>query len=298
MLQMLRKQRQRQTSSALFVFCLSALALPASAEEHELVGKLWSPEQQRFIDWPEFYAELPKGGWLLIGEQHDNPDHHHFQAELISALGEQQRLGAVALEMASSDKQPKFDRLFTAGDAPTPEALDWQDGWPWHLYQAPVEAAFKWSQGVLAADINRETMSQVYRDRAPDGELEPAHADFMRDLLFESHCGQLPRSQLDPMRQVQLARDQSIARVLRNHTAADRTGILLTGSIHARKDLGVPRWLDATPSVTLILQAVEEAHSDDPSSYEPESFGNLATVDLILFTPARENPDYCAELNQ
>lgn len=278
------------------LFCLLLLALPAYADENPLVGKLWSPAQQRFVDWPEVYAALPKGGWLLIGEQHDNPDHHHFQAELISALGQQKRLGHVALEMASSDRQPKFDRLFRDGSRPTPEALDWQDGWPWSLYQAPVEAAFKWSRGVLAADINRETMSQVYRDKAPDGELEPAHADFMRDLLFESHCGQLPRSQLDPMRQVQLARDQSIARVLRNHTEAGRTGILLTGSIHARKDLGVPRWLDTTASITLLLQAVDE--SDKPQSYEPESFGNIATVDLILFTPARENPDYCAELRK
>ncbi|WP_432696799.1 ChaN family lipoprotein [Marinobacterium sp. YM272] len=282
-----------RTATTLF---LLLLMLPASAADNPLVGKLWSPGQQRFIDWSDFHAALPAPGWLLIGEQHDNPDHHRIQQELITTLGEQQRLGYVALEMASTDRQATFDRVFSSGDAPTIEALDWQDGWPWSLYQAPVEAAFKWSQGVLAADINRESMSRVYRDKAPDGELEPAHADFMRDLLYESHCGQLPRSQLDPMRQVQLARDQSIARVLRHNTLAGRTGILLTGSIHARKDLGVPRWLDSTPSFTLMLQAVEE--SERAQSYQPETFGNFATVDLILFTPARENPDYCAGLKK
>lgn len=262
-----------------------------------LVGRLWSPQENRFLPLEALYQRLPRGGWLLIGEQHDNPDHHRIEAEIISALGEDQQLGAVALEMANSAQQPLLDQVQASGATPTAEALDWSQGWPWALYEAPLQAAFRWATRVLGADLTREQMAAAHTSGAPQGELEPAHGDFMRTLLFDSHCGRLPRSQLDPMRQVQLARDQQIARVLRAAASADRTGVLLTGSIHARLDLGVPRWLDQTPHLSLLLQAVDPAHNS-AAEYRPDTFGNLATVDLILFTPPRDTPDYCARFNE
>lgn len=288
-------------SVILLFYCLLLVAPALQAAEsatepsstNALVGRLWSPEENRFLPPEALYQRLPPGGWLLIGEQHDNPDHHRIEAEIISTLGERQQLGAVALEMANSAQQPLLDQVLATRAAPTAEALDWSQGWPWALYEAPLQAAFRWATRVLGADLTREQMAIAHTSGAPQGELEPAHGDFMRTLLFDSHCGQLPRSQLDPMRQVQLARDQQIARVLRAAAIANRTGVLLTGSIHARLDLGVPRWLDQTPHLSLLLQAVDPALSA-ATEYRPATFGNLATVDLILFTPPQDTPDYCA----
>lgn len=279
-----------------FLAASAIASTPVSSTANTLPGRLWSPAESRFLAPEALFERLPAGGWLLIGEQHDNPDHHEIQAEIIRQLGQRQQLGAVALEMANSAQQPLFDQVMQTRQPPSAEALEWSDGWPWALYQAPVQAAFHWANRVLAADLSREQLHAVYAAPAPRSDLEPAHGAFMRDLLFESHCGQLPRSQLEPMRQVQLARDQQIAAVLRANALPDRTGLLLTGSIHARLDLGVPRWLGTTPHLTLLLVAVEP-ESNAPEDYVPDTFGNLPTSDLILFTPPRENPDYCATLN-
>lgn len=292
----------RRLLLCLFVFPL----LTQAAESHvnPLLDKLWSPAQQRFIDWPEFYRHwLPMDGWLLLGEQHDNPDHHRWQARLIQELGERKVLGAVALEMSQARQQPVLDRVYADKLPPeqiTPQRIEWSDGWPWSLYEAPVKAAFTWSERVLGTDLSRDDIHRLYSDYASVPDLEPAHAGFMLDLLYESHCGQLPREQLQPMRHIQLARDLRIASALRDNIRPGRVGVLLTGSIHARADLGVPRRLDTTPRLTLLMVALDaDADADaaaDPQSYLPESFGNLAPTDLILFTPARTPPDYCADL--
>lgn len=273
---------------------LSCLTFPLTLQAAELAGKLWSIEQQRFIDWPEFYHDwLAPGGWLIVGEAHDNPDHHRIEAELIANLADRGQLGNVALEMATAEQQDALDSARGQTADSTPEQLNWSSGWDWALYQAPVQTALRLAPRVLGADLTRAEISAVYRQGAPGGELEPAHSAYMRDLLYTSHCRQLPKSQLDPMRQVQLARDQQIASVLRRQRLPGKTGILLTGSIHARADLGVPRWLDTTAATTLLLQSLDR--SADPASYQPDSFGNLQTADLILFTPPVDAPDYCSQ---
>jgi len=277
---------------------LLTLALPVLAGQtpsDPLVGRLWSPAQQRFIDWPEFYRDwLPTGGWLLLGEQHDNPDHHEQEARLIRQLGTRGQLGAVALEMATPEQQASLDRALHDPDLRTPELLAWSEGWPWELYQAPLQAAFRWSSRVLGADLTRADIRSLYTGQTETTELEPAHTDFMLDLLYESHCRQVPKEKLQPMLRIQAARDRHIASVLRANVRPGRTGVLLTGSIHARADLGIPRRLDTTPRLTLLLQAVDG--ESDPAAYLPDSFGDLPTTDLVLFTPPFEAPDYCAGL--
>ncbi|KEA64554.1 putative lipoprotein [Marinobacterium lacunae] len=278
----------------LVIVPLSAGAAKDNA--HPLVGKLWSTAEQRFVDWSEFYQHwLPKGGWLLLGEQHDNADHHRLEALIIREMGTRKQLGAVALEMATLQQQPAFDKAQAQGASEiTAEQLDWSEGWPWSLYAEPVRTAFHWSPKVLGADIARERIKTIYRGKETVDVLEPAHTAFMLDLLFDSHCGQMPKDRLQPMQQIQLARDQQIASVLRTHTQPGLTGVLLTGTIHARSDLGVPRWLGTTPRVSLLMQALEQSQS--PEDYHPATFGNLPTTDLILFTPETEAADYCADL--
>ncbi|MBT00003.1 MAG: hypothetical protein CMI01_15175 [Oceanospirillaceae bacterium] len=285
----------------ILLLCLTGLWLSLAGTAmaaHPLTGKIWSPKMRHFISEQALLQDwMPNGGWLLIGEQHDNPDHHRIQADLIRLLGTENRLGNVALEMANRSQQPLLDNAKRTPELRTPENLEWSDGWPWALYQEPLMAAFQYAPRIIGADLNPTGIKRAYQQGAPDGELEPAHADYMLDLLFDSHCRQMPRQQLEPMRQVQLARDQQLASALRDNTEPGRVNLLLTGSIHARKDLGVPRWLDTTPHITLLLISAEP-NINDPAAYQPVSFGNLDSADLILFTQPLEAPDYCARFQR
>ncbi len=275
----------------LLLAALLASPLSSAHPPHPLEGRIWAVESATFISREELFDRLPAGGWLLLGEQHDHPQHHRIQAEWIAALADRQQLGAVALEMANHDQQQALDAALGQGDAVTPEALHWQTGWPWSLYGEVIATALNRASAVAAADLTRDEQRQAYREGAPHGELGEVHADFMRDLLYESHCGQMPHTALDGMRQVQLARDQQMAEVLRQYTDAARTGVMLTGGIHARRDLGIPRWLPG-PLVSVLMISAD--NGDTPVDYLPDGLPGQPVTDYLLFTSALPDKDYCA----
>ncbi len=277
-----------------FLLLVVLLASPLSSAQpsHPLEGRIWAVESAAFIARDALFDRLPAGGWLLLGEQHDHPEHHRLQAEWITALAERQQLGSVALEMADHSQQSDLDDARGKGDTITPEALHWQTGWPWALYGEVIATALNRAPAVAAADLTRDEQRQAYREGAPEGDLGDEHAAFMQDLLYESHCGQMPRNALGGMRQVQLARDQQMAQVLRRYTDATRTGVMLTGGIHARRDLGIPRWLSG-PVVSVLMVSADDG--DAPADYLPDGLPGYPVADYLLFTRSLPDRDYCAE---
>lgn len=273
---------------------LALLLLSPLAWAEALEGKIWDLKQEQFLTAEMLFERLPTGGWLLLGEQHDHPQHHEIQAQWLKQLAQRQQLGAVALEMADHSQQPALDAARGRGQTITPEAIQWKQGWDWALYESVVRTALDVSMQVVATDLTRDTQRQAYREGAPKGELETEHADFMRDLLHESHCGQMPTSGLDGMRQVQLARDQAMAEQLDKHAIAGRIGVMLTGGIHARRDLGIPRW-QQSPLVSVLMISVEDG-KEQPEDYIPKGLSGYTPVDYLLFTDAIPERDYCAEL--
>jgi uncharacterized iron-regulated protein len=270
------------------------LSLPALAE-HPLIGKLWRLSEQRVVSEAELFAQLPTDGWLLLGEQHDNPHHHQLQQRWIEQLAQRGQLGAVALEMARTDQQPLLDRALGQGAGVSPDALGWNPSWSWALYGELVRSALDHAPRVIAADLNREQQRRAYHQAPAQEDKGEAHTNYMRLLLINSHCGQLPRDSLEGMRRVQLARDRQMAASLAQTDLAGRTGVMLTGTIHARRDLGIPLWLQL-PVVTVLLTPVQDGRHE-PYDYLPESYPNApAAADYLMFTEAIAVRDYCAEL--
>ncbi|MBV0932424.1 ChaN family lipoprotein [Marinobacterium weihaiense] len=279
--------------SALLMLLIVPLAVPLAHADATLEGRLWSVAQQQFVSQHDLLEQLPRGGWVLLGEQHDHPEHHRIQADWIQALSQRDQLGAVALEMADHSQQRLLDAALGRDDV-LPEALQWQPGWPWRLYGEVVNTALARATAVVGADLTRDEQRQAYAEGAPRGDLGESHAVYMRDLLFESHCGQLPRQSLNGMRQVQLARDQQMAAQLIKHQQPQRIGIMLTGTIHARRDLGIPRWLQQVPALSILMIPVD--NGTDPLHYVPNAVDGLPPADYLLFTTALPVKDYCAEL--
>lgn len=275
---------------------LLAMAIPLTTQaEHPLSGKLWRISEQRFVSEAELFNHLPAGGWLLLGEQHDNPHHHRLQQRWIESLADRGQLGAVALEMATTAQQPLLDQARGQGHTVTADALSWNTGWSWELYADVVRRSLDRAPVVIGADLTREQQRSAYREGAPSGDRGERHANYMRQLLFDSHCGQLPKDSLEGMRQVQLARDQQMAERLDQAELEALSGVMLTGTIHARHDLGIPLWLEA-PAVTVLLTSVQDGRHE-PYDYLPESYPDApVAADYLMFTEAIAEHDYCAEL--
>ncbi|MDA7089151.1 ChaN family lipoprotein [Pseudomonas sp. SA3-5] len=246
-------------------------------------GQRLSPQQLI-----EHLAPAPR---VLVGEAHDNPDHHALQLWLLQALETQRAQGSLLLEMLTSEQQGRVDAVrarMAEGQPVTdlPAALAWQAGWSWKLYGPIVRHALAQPYPLLAANLNRAQVRQVYRKRpALSGALSTS-ALVQGPLLAQigtSHCGKLPKSKLPAMLSVQQQRDRRMATALE---AAPQPGLLFAGTFHVRRDLGVPLHLvdlgDKAASRVLIL--AEEGQTV-----------SAAAADYVWYTPAWPVRDYCAD---
>ncbi|MBK4992864.1 iron(III) ABC transporter [Pseudomonas sp. S37] len=245
-------------------------------------GQVISPEQlvQRL-------AVAPR---VLVGEKHDNPDHHALQLWLLRALQGQRTQGSLLLEMLQPEQQPLVDKV--AGQllpADLPKALAWQEGWDWQLYGPIVREALQQRISLLAANLAPGEMRQAYRQPASlSGERSnaPAVKAALLEQVRAGHCGMLPESQLPAMLAVQQQRDRRMAERL---LAAPQPALLFAGAYHVRKDLGVPLHLSdlgaqGQSKVLLLAEVGEQVEAGQ--------------ADYVWYTAAMPEQDYCAQLRQ
>ncbi len=80
----------------------------AHLQDHPLVGKLWHPAAGRFESAQTLVIALEAARFVLLGEKHDNADHHRFQAWAVDRMFDRGRRPAAALEMIRSDQEAAF----------------------------------------------------------------------------------------------------------------------------------------------------------------------------------------------
>lgn len=239
----------------------------------------------------QLLGELATADRVLVGERHDNPDHHALQRWLLEALARRDQPGSLLLEMLNPDQQPKVDQVrarLAGAERPDDlaEALAWQPGWDWALYGELVEYALGLPRPLLAANLNRGEILDIYR-RQPllAGERSGA-AEVLAALnaqIRTSHCGMLPESQVPAMLAVQRQRDRRMAERLLD---APQPTLLFAGTFHVRRDLGVPLHLEdlgARGPTRVLILAEEGMEVSDRQA------------DFVWRTAARPAVDHCAE---
>lgn len=236
-------------------------------------------------------TRLAKPQQLIIGEQHDNADHHAAQLWLLQALGEQRPQGSLLLEMLTPYQQPKVDQVRLAATPPADlaAALDWQDGWDWNLYAPIVRFALTQPYPLLAANLDDSEIRAFYRQPPALSGVRSNAATVKATLLeqiSDSHCGLLPKSQMPAMLAVQQQRDRRMAERL---LVAPAPALLLAGAWHARKDVGVPLHvvdLGAAQAPTVLMLAEQGAEV------------TAAMADYVWYTPSTPAQDYCAQMRK
>jgi len=221
---------------------------------------------------------------LLLGEQHDAPEHQQIHQQVIALLAQRSQLGAVALEMADAGgTTAKLHPSSTEQDARN--ALKWNDkGWPWETYGPAVMTAVRAGVLVVGANLPRESMRGSMGDSTLDGQLPGAALKAQQQLIRTGHCNLLPESQITPMTRIQIARDMKMAETLKEVALPGKVILLLAGSAHADRLLGVPQHLPASLKVKAVqLRAGGAAAAD-----------NIGAFDAVWPTPALPEKDYCA----
>lgn len=289
--------------TALALLALAALPVMAAeapppftttlGRQHPLAGTLWRPAAQAFATPEDLVAAARQADVVLLGETHDNPDHHALQAWVLRRLLADGRRPLLAFEMIDADQAPKL----AAWLAPHPTdaaglgpALEWErSGWPdWAMYRPIAQAALTAGIPLSAANISRETTRAIVREGlVPDlPPLAAASEEAMRAEIHDDHCGMLPDSVLPAMVRVQRARDAAMARAVSGHGPA----VLIAGSGHVRADRGVPTYLPAgTRSLSVAFVEVDEAAT------APDQYDHLP-YDFVWFTPRAERTDPCEQM--
>ena len=123
------------------------------------------------------------------------------------------------------------------------------------------------------------------QDLTLDQRLPGAAWQAQQALIRSGHCELLPAAQILPMTRIQIARDLAMAQALTQAAVAGKTVVLLAGSGHVNRELGVPLHLPAGWT-SRALRLRPRTPDDDLSP--PADF------DQVWITRAVAPVDYCA----
>lgn len=286
-------------------------------QQHYLVGRIWRPADGRFVEQKFLTEDLARSAYILLGETHDNPDHHLLQARLIRVLANLGRRPAVVWEMIPEARQRILDRYWAkySRDAPALGAsLGWDaSGWPaWSLYQPIAQAAMAAHLQMYAAGLSKTAVRAMARGkpsfaftkrRRALGLNYPFPKELRRrslDQLYQGHCELMPRAGLEPLLNVQQARDAVFAEHMLA-SGVDDGALLIAGAGHVRKDLAVPWYLARhQPGVRVTTVAFMEVQDGvvDPTAYAAGFSAAALPFDYVWFTPKSDDQDHCAELKK
>ena len=263
------------------VFC-AVLSSCASPPEAPVLRPLGAEAQA--LTTTRLDALLPMDV-LLLGEQHDASEHQQIHQQVIALLAQRNLLGAVALEMA--DAGVSTARLHPSStEQQAKNALKWNDkSWPWEAYGPAVMTAVRAGVPVVGGNLPRDSMQRSMGDSKLDGQLPGPALKAQQQLIRTGHCNLLPESQITPMTRIQIARDISIAETLKETAVPGKVVVLLSGSAHTDRVLGVPQHLPSSLKVKAVLLQAGGAGTANKT----EAF------DAVWATPAVSEKDYCAD---
>ena len=223
---------------------------------------------------------------LLVGEQHDATAHQELEQQIVSSLAARGLLAAVALEMADAGVSTALLKP-SSTDEQARRALKWDDkAWPWAAYGPAVMTAVRAGVPVLGANLPREQMPASMKNSALDARLPGPALKAQQQGIRIGHCNMLPESQITPMTRIQLAKDIAMADTVHDLLLPGKTVVLLAGSGHVDRRLGVPQHLRASVNAkALHLRAGDASASDQAEAF-----------DAVWATPALPELDYCAQL--
>ncbi|WP_341922823.1 ChaN family lipoprotein [Polaromonas sp. YR568] len=232
---------------------------------------------------------------ILLGEQHDAAEHQDIHRQVIEYLAVRGQLAAVALEMAEAGTSTAALKS-NSTQLQVQAALGWNNkSWPWAAYGPAVMAAVKAGVPVLGANLPAAQMREAMADGRLDQPLPGPALKAQQQLIRIGHCGLLPEDRISPMTRVQIARDIRMASTVQQAALPGKTVVLLAGSGHVNRTLGVPQHLPPGLTVKAVQLRAGPATSAPDARQEAES---RAAFDAVWPTPAVPEQDYCASLKE
>jgi uncharacterized iron-regulated protein len=255
---------------------------------------------QSLADW------MQRRPVVLLGEVHDNAAQHAARAQALAQVLEAGLRPALAFEQFDRDRQAEIDRALGQAGLDDGARIDrlvalGGHGWNWSLYRPYLTLALQYRLPIVAADLSRAEAIRVSKegfgaifDGATQRQLgleplPPALLKTQQQAVDEGHCHQMPEAMLPALARAQIARDAVLAQAIQPYL--DRGVILLTGNGHARRDIGVARFLPpAQQQRVTTIGLIEQDAADDAAPY--------GAYDIVFRTPVQPREDPCLTLKE
>ncbi len=281
--------------------------------DHPLAGKIWDMNSRSYMDEAALLARINTANVLLLGETHDNPQHHENQQKLLKARIESGARPALMMEQLNAENQPELDQALAGSNRD--DVLDsasglikFADGKP---YRTLLAIAIDNKLPIIAANISGKRLQPIiwYGYSAYDaGELKrlaveevwsESRQNYLVNHMGGAHCGEI-RDEL----RLGLTRSQRLRDALMADSAVAsiaRDVVAIVGRDHARRDIGLPLYFAArAPSARIFSIGFVEVSAEwtDPKDYEAKSATGDAPFDVIWFSPRAERPNPCANFGK
>jgi uncharacterized iron-regulated protein len=300
------------TAMLLLAGCQNSVPRAELDISHPLTGRIWSVADKQFVNYGDLINRASSSDFVLLGEKHDNPDHHLHQAAILRSLVDAGHRPTVAFEMLTWDQQAAVDAFIKSQPMDASgmgSAVGWQkSGWPsWSMYLPIADYALAGGLPIVAANFPRSFSRKLARqgfDALPadllarsklDVPLSKAQSKQLEEDIFQSHCQMMPRKHLGPVVKVQQARDAVLADALVQANLNNAGAVLIAGSGHVRTDRAVPRYLKlGRPDAKVLALAFQEVQTSatSPKDYTGPYGGNFP-FDFVWFTARIEDIDPC-----
>ncbi len=300
----------------LSIFLTGCQSQPHKENSHTLNNKIWAVFKQEYISKSELDNQLSHYDAILLGETHDNPQHHVLQARIIDVLIQQKP--DIAIEMLNQNQQEAITTFQIQKNPITDEfakVVSWEKtGWPeWSLYRPVFKSTIKNNLNIIAANMSSKQIRKVIKQGAKV--LTPEYQKLLQKYQYDesqkkelekeilsAHCDMLPEKMLSPMLLGQQIRD--IAMTLTIQKTLDLSNnkvVLIAGSGHTRTDYGIPYYLkNERPDTKIVSIAFFEVSEDKYKVIDYAENWNAKTkklpFDYIWFTPRAEREDQCEKM--
>ncbi len=164
-----RRDLSLKLLSALGFAALAACAQPLGPREHPLVGRIWDVRAARFVTADELFDRAARARHVILGETHDNPEHHRLQRVVLDALAARGEKRVLAMEQFDSEYQAAIDaaRARSSDAEAIADAGHFERrGWNWPLYRPLVQFALERGWPLVAANLSRADARAIVTDAA------------------------------------------------------------------------------------------------------------------------------------
>jgi len=243
-------------------------------------------------------ARLRGDAVVLLGEVHDNHELLRMRLAVLERAFAAGWRPAIVMEQFDRERQDDIERARRERPDDAQHVIDVaapaKSGWDWDDYRPFVRLALAHRVPLVAGNVSAADTTRIVRggygavfDAATvaalglDRTIDPAWQAGQESEIDAGHCHALPAEVWPRMARAQYARDAFMAAMLREHAA--RGVVLLAGNGHARRDLGVPRWLAAVDPARVVAVGFLETGSATPAG----------AFDAVVRAPPAARDDPC-----